>query len=295
MGPILFSLYVNDLPSALKSSKSVIYADDTALLFSGKSLSELQSTINSELSNISTWFACNKLTLNRDKTKYVVLRSRYAKCDTIGMQIHLVGGTIEQLDNIKYLGVLLDSNLNWRPHISSICMKLASACSLLIKCRECLNLNIPKIVYFSIFHCHITYCSESWSGTYKTYLDPIIRLQKRALRIMTYTRPHDDNSFLFNQLGILPFSMACEMKVAILINNILRGNHSLSPSLFIAPNRNTRSATNINFNLPVTRNTYGQRLLEFHGAKIWNAVPPEVKMSNYFTRAVKKLYLSKIS
>lgn len=75
LGPMLFSLYINDLPSAL-SRKTIVYADDTALLFRGNSLCTLKKEITAELAQISAWFARNKLALNVAKTKYIIFHSR---------------------------------------------------------------------------------------------------------------------------------------------------------------------------------------------------------------------------
>lgn len=294
LGPILFSLYINDFPSVLTSAKAVMYADDTALVYTGQALHEVMYMANTELTRVSSWFGANKLTLNKAKTNYMLFHSRHIHVNSASLQIYLDNSTLEQVNTIKYLGVTLDSSLNWKPHIDNLCSKLASACYGLLKARACFDISVLKIIYFSIFHCHITYCCESWSSTFKTYLDPVVRLQKRAVRIITFSDPFESSSPLFCRLKILPFTLSSEMKVAILVNNIIFCNHSLSSSMFVIPTRNTRNATNINFNLPITRNTYGQRLIQYYGTKIWNALPIEVKTASNFMFSIKKLYLSKI-
>ncbi|CAB4040151.1 RNA-directed DNA polymerase from transposon BS, partial [Paramuricea clavata] len=83
LGPLLFLLYVNDLPSCLSHSIASMFADDTNLTTSGKSIEDIQNQLNSDLENIHTWLLTNKLTLNKEKTEYMIIssRQRLAKID----------------------------------------------------------------------------------------------------------------------------------------------------------------------------------------------------------------------
>lgn len=106
IGPILFSLYINDLPKALSSSQIIMYADDAALVVSGTCLQEIQTRITSELKNLSSWFFENRLTLNADKTKYVIFHSRYKTTHNY-FTLTLGSSLIQQVSHFKYLGVIL--------------------------------------------------------------------------------------------------------------------------------------------------------------------------------------------
>lgn len=294
LGPVLFSLYINNFPNILTCSKAVSYADDTVILLKGKTLSEVQPIINQELARISSWFKANKLTINGAKSKYILFISRSKNLGEATLKLFIDNFELEQAKTIKYLGVTLDCHLNWKTHINNVCSKLASVCYVLLRTRMYFDLSTLKIIYFSLFHCHLTYCCESWAFTFKTYLDPMFKLQKRALRIITFSQFHTPTEILFRDLQILPLKLLSEMKIAITVNKILHNNHALSLNLFIIPTSNTRHANNVNFNLPITRNTYGERLIQNFGAKIWNSVPLEIKMANNFIFSIKRYYRSKL-
>ena len=76
LGPILFLLYVNDLPNCLKSTTASMFADDTNLTASGSTSTELYNKLNNDLENIHQWLLANKLTLNTSKTEYMIVGSR---------------------------------------------------------------------------------------------------------------------------------------------------------------------------------------------------------------------------
>ena len=136
LGPILFALYVNDFPRVLQSSKALMYADDTVILFTGSSLETLQYTVSNELLAISMWFRDNQLLLNTDKTKYIIFRSRMKTVNCTSISVSLNNQAIECVATIKYLGIIFDSNLNWRDQLNTVCKKLSFSCYTLIRARQ---------------------------------------------------------------------------------------------------------------------------------------------------------------
>lgn len=106
MGPILFSLYVNDLPLALKIAKVLMYADDTALLYSSNSLPSLQDVISKEMAIINKWFTENRLAINTEKTQCVVLHSSRKIVNCSSLNISLANQTLNRVDSFNYLEIL---------------------------------------------------------------------------------------------------------------------------------------------------------------------------------------------
>lgn len=292
LGPMLFSLYINDFPATLRHSQALMYADDTALLFTGDSLLDIQDKINAELENVFKWFTSNELTLNLSKTKYTVFHSRKKKLNTETLDISLQGIKLQQVFSYKYLGIFLDSDMHWKTHIKHLCSKLAYGCYILLKARECFEYPVLRILYFSFIQSHISYCIDSWGNTFTTYLDPVFRLQKRALRIITSTRTQS-STYLYSSLHVLPVHALYELKIAEVIHSIIDTNDPLPITLFKIPLRNTRAATNQCFNLPPCHNLYGKRLVEFNGALIWNSLPIHIKEARNFRSAVRKYFFEK--
>ncbi|MDD9361468.1 MAG: reverse transcriptase family protein, partial [Anaplasma sp.] len=202
LGPILFSLYVNDFPSILKYSEALMYADDTALIFVGDTIGELQDKINEELTTVLAWFTSNQLTLNLKKSKYTVFHSKKKAINYDELVIRLDNTKLQHVACYKYLGVLFDSDMHWKSQIKHICSKIAYGCYTLLKARECFDLFILRILYFAFVHSQLVYCIESWGNTYATYLDPVTRLQKRAIRFITFSRTTDPSRRLFLSLNV---------------------------------------------------------------------------------------------
>ena len=113
LGPLLFLLYINDMPNSSNILKIHLFADDTSIFFSHKNLKELESIVNNELSKVSDWLIANKLTLNVDKSNFLLI-SPSRKNTTNKINLSINNEAIAQKDCIKYLGVLLDKNLSWK-------------------------------------------------------------------------------------------------------------------------------------------------------------------------------------
>ena len=112
LGPLLFLLYINDLPNVCKSTNPVLYAGDTNLFINGKNLMELQTTSNSELAEISTWLKINKLSLNVKKTHHMIFTHKRKIQPSVALSIE--GHPIDEVDNTNFLGVYLDNEINWK-------------------------------------------------------------------------------------------------------------------------------------------------------------------------------------
>ena len=122
LGPLLFLLYINDLTTVSTTSLSVLFADDTNIFMSGKNLPSTAMALNEQITAIYEWLYCNKLSLNVLKTHYIIFTQRNKKVNYISLYINNV--SIERVYVTKFLGVQIDSQLNWKNHIEYTCKKL---------------------------------------------------------------------------------------------------------------------------------------------------------------------------
>ena len=115
LGPLLFLLYINDIASVSSILFSIVFADDTTVFYSSKNFQELSDVVNNELSKIKEWLNANRLSLNIDKTHFMIFRPKGKKenCPTI----HINGSSIQEVDDAKCLGIIIDNKLNWIEHI----------------------------------------------------------------------------------------------------------------------------------------------------------------------------------
>ena len=137
-----------------------------------------------ELVKVSYWLEANKLSLNVSKSKYMLTLKNKALQSKFSVKIN--GETLEECSSYKYLGVFIDKNLTWKPHIENVCKKVAKACGFLAKLRHCAHIDTLISVYYALIYSYIRYGIISWGNASQTTLQPLNSLANRAVRIMTF-------------------------------------------------------------------------------------------------------------
>ena len=133
LGPLLFIIYTNDLPNALRDSRCILFADDTTIYYTSDDLNTTATILSNELEQLTEWFRANKLSLNATKTNYII----FNKTQLVLPDIELKIGTdrINRVYNTKFLGVYIDSKLNWNKHLQYCSYKLSSGLYAIKKCE----------------------------------------------------------------------------------------------------------------------------------------------------------------
>ena len=183
LGPLLFLLYINDLPTATSFCTS-LFADDTALSISSCNLDELFRIANIELCKAAEWFNTNKLTLNVSKTKYILFRKKNMKIFPEVHKLSIGNEDIERIgfgcrdEHFKFVGMKMDEYLTWDFHIKHIENKVSSANFALNRTKNLLPVNVRKLIYNSLVKSHIEYGIIAYGGVEKRRLNKIKTLQK---------------------------------------------------------------------------------------------------------------------
>ena len=147
LDPLFFILYVNDLNNA-SMLDAILFADDTNLFISHNDPVYLINTLNRELNKLSTWFAANRLSLNLSKTNFMVFKP-WQKRQSFEFQVSINEQPILRVSETMFLGVFLDDNLTWKPHISLLASKLSKFIGIIHKSRFfSLNSISPYLVQF---------------------------------------------------------------------------------------------------------------------------------------------------
>ena len=133
LGPLLFILYINDIVNVSEIMQLILFADDTNIFMSDKSLSVLNCRVNSELCKISKWFRNNKLSLNVKKTNFMLFTSAKSRTLHEPFTIKIDGRNVEQVTETKFLGVIITENLTWDKHIKTIRNKVSKAIGVICK------------------------------------------------------------------------------------------------------------------------------------------------------------------
>ena len=207
LGPLLFLIYMNDIPSTSDFFKFILYADDTSLFNSINISLKLNvikpnlDIINREIDKIYDWLAVNMLSLNVKKTKYMIFHHRNAKLPSnISLKINSI--EIERVDNFNFLGLTINEHMSWKPHIDKIANKISKFNGILNKLKHILPANILKTLYFSLIQSQLNYGILIWGFD----LNRLEKLQKKAIRIISCSKYNAHTEPLFKKYGILKVS-----------------------------------------------------------------------------------------
>ena len=186
LGPLLFLIYINDLHKAILYSKVYHFADDTNLLNISKSSKKFQKQMNIDLKLLYKWLLANKISLNCSKTELIIFHSNRTSAIR-QLKIRINGHTVMPTNNIKYLGVYLDTELSGKAHCKILTNKLNRANGMLSKVRHFVPKEELKSIYHAIFSSHISYNCVVWGqDNNSAYITKIQKLQNKAIRIMNF-------------------------------------------------------------------------------------------------------------
>ena len=189
LGPTLFLIYINDLSNKLKYLNPIFYADDTNLFYESKDLNADIDLINSDLNVLNEWCTENRLTINFEKCNFIILKNPQNKLNFQKESISLGDVKLKFSTEIKFLGTILDSQLNWKDHISNLLKQLRPISGCIYRLSH-LPIKILILIYHSFIHSKLNYCIEAWGNAPNIYLSKLINFQKKILRII-YKKPFD--------------------------------------------------------------------------------------------------------
>ena len=196
LGPLLFLIYINDLHKAIKFSTTRHFADDTNLLIKNNSLKQLKKYLNHDLRKLDKWLKVNKISLNNSKTELIIFRHPNKKIN-YDLKIKLNGKRLYPSNVVKYLGIFLDSHLNWNYNSEFLATKLCRANGMLKKIRHYVPINILRTIYFSIFSSMLTFGSQIWGQQKNIGTQRILKLQDKAIRIINFSNYHETTGKLY--------------------------------------------------------------------------------------------------
>jgi len=200
LGPLLFALYINDLPSTTKLTPT-LFADDTVLSISGSNSTELQSIVNTELEKVNEGLHFNKLSLNYSKTSYMIVSRKNNQLTDFNVKIN--DKTITRTTWGKYLGVFIDDKLTWSNHIAYLKNTLSRSVGLFYQIRQYLSDGALKSLYFSFVYSHLQFAIGAWSGIGITTLNQLNVLHNKIIRAMTYSSFRTKITPLYKKLKLL--------------------------------------------------------------------------------------------
>lgn len=284
LGPLMFLIFVNDLPLYLSSCETDLYADDTSVYTIGSSVSEIQSVLQCNMTRLSNWCKHNKLSVNIQKTTCMLVASRQKRShlEESDLTVYMNGEVVPMCENQKILGVHINHEFIWDKQISAVCQSVNYRLYILGKIRYYLPVS-ARIAFCNgyILPC-IDYCSTIWGGTTKKNINKIAKLQKRAARLVfnDFSTPSKE---LFARLKWLPVTERIKHNKSVVVYKSI---HNLMPQymneLFTAQTNSNyalRSETCCTLEVPKARTELYKQSLTYSGSALFNELPVSLRMS----------------
>ena len=152
IGPLLFLIYINDLPNCLTKALPRMYADNASISVVPSTLPELESALNTELANLHEWLNVNKLSLNIAKTEFMLIGSRQRLATTIdhSLTVQIKGHKIDEVPHTKSLRVYIDQNLSWSKHVNETAKIVSSGIGVLKRLTPFICEDTAILLYLAI-------------------------------------------------------------------------------------------------------------------------------------------------
>ena len=279
LGPLLFLLYINDLPHCITHAKTLIYADDTTLFVSHKNYDTLLQHIQEDINSLVHYCHANGLIINAAKTKIMFFGKKLDMPHTCPITIS--GENIDEIDCHKFLGIHIDNKLKFSSHIEHIIKKLNSVNFLLTKCRRFLPINSLCMIFNSVGLVHIHYCDVVFLPYCTSKLFKLMSSKYvEAGRIILNRKQGTSSSLVLSTLQWLPLSTHLLINQLAFIHSIvfhLKDSSISGYLLNFAHNHATRGKST-NFYLPHVSSERGKHMFSFWGPSLWRSVPQHIKI-----------------
>ena len=295
LGPTLFLLFINDLPLFLNHCFSDFFADDATFHTHSKSLDVIENHIVSDFDETKQWSKRNNLPINYNKTTCMAAGTKRRLADSRKLEIHVDNISIENVSKQKLLGVYIDENLNWSAHIDHLCSNVSSKISLLRQLSQYVPQHVQKLFYQSYILPLIDYGSVIWGSTSSSNIERLLKLQKRAARIILKADFRTPSVDMFRDLGWQSIENRLMYNKAILTYKALNNQTPEYVSKLLKPvsqthGLNLRSSQNGDLHVPMARTTLYSGAFSCSAPKLWNRLPQSVKNCdtlNSFKNSIK--------
>ena len=270
LGPLLFLIYINDLPYYALNANFILYADDTTKVNTHKNIDELNISMLQTQSTICNWFQANLLCLNESKTANMIFSTRNLE-------------NYQNPDKVKFLGVVLDPKLCWDKHVEHVAKKLSKCVYMISNLTGEVSHNVIKTAYYSLFQGTFSYAILTWGHT--SYLNRIFGLQRRVVRVISGLSYRDNVKHKFIVLGLLTvpafYIYVCLVYVKQNINNfdVQHNSHG----------HDTRFKNNLT--LKYLRLEKSRNGANYYGPTFYNKLPIQISSLPFqqFSCRIKKL------
>ena len=259
-----------------------LYADDTAMFSCDDNLSKVQNNLQNDFDLIVTWLEYNGMHIHPGKTKVIAFGPKCKLRNNI-ISVKYKDTKLEHVTSIKYLGVIIDSQLLWSQHINYICTKVSRSIGCIRRIRHLISHKVRVNLYYSLILPYIDYCCTAWGGCSKTNLYKLQKLQNRYARLVLNVDRFTSKCFLLTTLNWQSVEQRIKYHYCILTYKAL---NNLAPSYMKSLIKKhsfyycTRYSLDSPLSIPHPRTEYKKRSFTYVGSSLFNKLPSTVQFSS---------------
>ena len=279
LGPLLFLIFINDLPNCSLIGFFRIFADDTNVFFHVNNIDELISFGKIIMTALNSWFTANKMTLNTEKSTFTIFKSSRKNIPDLPDKIEFLDHEIKRTPNIKFLGITLDENLSWNDHIDDVCNKLKSFFHIFYNIRDYLSKKEIQSIYYALVYSRIKYGINVYGQVGPTKIEKIQILQNKLLKVLSEKNYRYPTEKLHKELELLLVEDLAKQELLTFVHNYFSNN---LPPVFdnyfdsFDHQYNTRNGSNtIRLKTHATQMAASSVLVK--SAKLWNNLDVDCK------------------
>ena len=297
LGPLLFLLFINDLPLEDGLDLVSLFADDATKSTASKDIKNVEKSLQESSDSLMRWCSINRMVPSSDKTKIMVIgtskRLQYFDVNKYKLNVYLGKSKITQVTEEKLLGCVIDENLSWTPQVRKVRQTVLYKLSILRKIKRFVPLSGRLTFYNYFVKPHFDYCCSVWGTAFKKDIHTLIKLQKMAARLILDVDYTVQSIELFKILKWLPIDKNVQFRQATLVYKAL---NNMTPSYMA--DMFTRSSETAPFSL---RSVSNKKLfiprthiksLRFLGPKVWNSLSTNSRKASTLSQFKKSYLLS---
>jgi hypothetical protein len=293
-----FNLYINDIFNLELEGKLTLYCDDITLVNTANNPTELKNIMEHDLRLIHDWLSLNRLVPNTDKTKYMLFhnRKKFEHFTNNALNVQFGGKTLERVENIKLLGLIIDETLSFKDHIQSVKNQIISFSYAIKRVKHFFSDKLSLALYYAHVQSRLMYMNSIWCSAPNYCMNSLEIAQRKSLRILLNKSWFCSKSELYT-IRILPVSTLCDVSICIQVFKISKNMLVHNVAIQTADQRhNHRTRARGDYIIPVSRTILGSQTFYIRGLSLFNSLNPTIKSTfslSLFKSRVKEYFYDK--
>ena len=292
LGPLFFALYINDIHHSVGTEYVKLFADDTALFMSHPDLTALIANIKSKFEDLFKWCISNKLTINAEKTNFVLFHAINKPMPQQLNEIETEFMTIMRVKSFKYLGLTLDETLNWNEHVNELCKSLIKYFVIFNHIKYKITPVVVRQLYYAFIYSRIKYGIELYGSSSASNMNKVQVIQNKLLKMVLKLDRLMPTNDLHKNIKILKIDDIHKCNTLGLVNEMVSDRcPAIFRNYFEIKENSYDLRTRDQLTIPLTRLNLGQHAVRVKGASLWNKI--DKSLLNYRFKKTLKQHLTK--